>query len=174
VQQLAPCLCDRQGALGEPAPSQGQYRQRVLRDGKRQIPGRIPGPSVCTRQADREVVVGPGPRVWREKIELLADGSRIQARSDIPCPLLQTVVPVSRPPDRQSMNRRTSVIISRPRGTGSPVARSINIAGPCIATTLWYSRNPMMRFARAYPDAACPGPDSWGNDVHNSEGAMTE
>jgi hypothetical protein len=31
-----------------------------------------------------------------------------------------------------------------------------------------------MRFARPYPDAACPGPDSWGNDVHNSEGAMTE
>ena len=78
------------------------------------------------------------------------------------------------PPDRQSMNGRTSVIISRSRGTGSPVARSINIAGSCIAATLWYSRNPMMRFARPYPDAACPGPDSWGNDVHNSEGAMTE
>ena len=38
VQQLTPCMRDRQGAIGEQAPTQSQHRQRVLRDGKRQVP----------------------------------------------------------------------------------------------------------------------------------------
>jgi hypothetical protein len=74
---------------------------------------------------------------------------------------------------RRIMSMINGNVLRAASGTGRQSRGSCdqrNRRGP----TLWYSRNPTMQFAYPCADAACPGPDSWGNDVHNSEGAMTE